>query len=205
MDDVLNYFPNLNEIQIKKFKELQKLYTFWNSQINLISRKDMDFFYEHHVLHSLGISKIIQFNNNSRILDVGTGGGFPGVPLAILFPKVHFYLIDSIAKKINVVNSIKHDLELTNVNASQIRAEDFKEKVDFVVSRAVTKMDSFVPWVKNKISSKNNHIIKNGILYLKGGELKKELQNFPKAQCFELQDYFTNSFFKTKKVVYLPL
>jgi len=205
MDDVLNYFPNLNEIQINQFKELQKLYTFWNSQINLISRKDMDFFYEHHVLHSLGISKIIQFNNNSRILDVGTGGGFPGIPLAILFPKVHFYLIDSIAKKINVVNSIKHDLELTNVNTSQIRAEDFKEKVDFVVSRAVTKMDSFVPWVKNKISSKNNHIIQNGILYLKGGELEKELQNFPKAQCFELQDYFTNSFFKTKKVVYLPL
>ena len=205
MDDVLNYFPNLNEIQIKQFKELQKLYAFWNSQINLISRKDMDFFYEHHVLHSLGISKIIQFNNNSRILDVGTGGGFPGIPLAILFPKVHFYLIDSIAKKINVVNSIKHDLELTNVNTSQIRAEDFKEKVDFVVSRAVTKMDSFVPWVKNKISSKNNHIIQNGILYLKGGELEKELQNFPKAQCFELQDYFTNSFFKTKKVVYLPL
>ena len=205
MDDVLNYFPNLKEIQINQFKELQKLYTFWNSQINLISRKDMDFFYEHHVLHSLGISKIIQFNNNSRILDVGTGGGFPGIPLAILFPKVHFYLIDSIAKKINVVNSIKHDLELTNVNTSQIRAEDFKEKVDFVVSRAVTKMDSFVPWVKNKISSKNNHIIQNGILYLKGGELEKELQNFPKAQCFELQDYFTNSFFKTKKVVYLPL
>ena len=205
MDDVLNYFPNLNEIQINQFKELQKLYTFWNSQINLISRKDMDFFYEHHVLHSLGISKIIQFNNNSRILDVGTGGGFPGIPLAILFPKVHFYLIDSIAKKIDVVNSIKHDLDLTNVNASQIRAEDFKEKVDFVVSRAVTKMDSFVPWVKNKISSKNNHIIQNGILYLKGGELEKELQNFPKAQCFELQDYFTNSFFKTKKVVYLPL
>tara|TARA_B100001059_G_scaffold93539_1_gene92852 strand:- start:2273 stop:2890 length:618 start_codon:yes stop_codon:yes gene_type:complete len=205
MDNVLNYFPNLNEIQINQFKELQKLYTFWNSQINLISRKDMDFFYEHHVLHSLGISKIIQFNNNSRILDVGTGGGFPGIPLAILFPKVHFYLIDSIAKKINVVNSIKHDLELTNVNTSQIRAEDFKEKVDFVVSRAVTKMDSFVPWVKNKISSKNNHIIQNGILYLKGGELEKELQNFPKAQCFELQDYFTNSFFKTKKVVYLPL
>ena len=205
MDDVLNYFPNLNEIQIKQFKELKKLYTFWNSQINLISRKDMDFFYEHHVLHSLGISKIIQFNNNSRILDVGTGGGFPGIPLAILFPRVDFYLIDSIAKKINVVNSIKHDLELTNVNASQIRAEDFKEKVDFVVSRAVTKMDSFVPWVKNKISSKNNHIIQNGILYLKGGELKKELQNFPKAQCFDLQDYFTNSFFKTKKVVYLPL
>ena len=205
MDDVLNYFPNLNEIQIKQFNELQKLYTFWNSQINLISRKDMDFFYEHHVLHSLGISKIIQFNNNSRILDVGTGGGFPGIPLAILFPKVHFYLIDSIAKKINVVNSIKHDLELTNVNASQIRAEDFKEKVDFVVSRAVTKMDSFVPWVKNKIRTEHNHIIKNGILYLKGGELEKELQNFPKAQCFELQDYFTNSFFKTKKVVYLPL
>ena len=205
MDDLLKYFPNLNEIQIKQFKELQKLYAFWNSQINLISRKDMDFFYEHHVLHSLGISKIIQFNNNSRILDVGTGGGFPGIPLAILFPKVHFYLIDSIGKKINVVNNIKHDLDLTNVNASQIRAEDFKEKVDFVVSRAVTKMDSFVPWVKNKISSKHNHIIKNGILYLKGGELEKELENFPKAQCFELQDYFTNSFFKTKKVVYLPL
>ena len=205
MDDLLSYFPNLNEIQIKQFNDLKKLYVFWNSKINLISRKDINSFYEHHVLHSLGISKIILFKDNSRILDVGTGGGFPGIPLAILFPKVQFYLIDSIGKKINVVNSVKYDLGLTNINASQIRAEDFKEKVDFVVSRAVTKMSSFVPWVKNKISSKHNHIIENGILYLKGGELEKELQEFPKAKCFELQDYFTAPFFKTKKVVYLPL
>jgi 16S rRNA (guanine527-N7)-methyltransferase len=205
MYELLNYFPNLDENQIKQFKELQKLYTFWNAQINVISRKDIYDFYEHHVLHSLGISKILQFKTNTCILDVGTGGGFPGIPLAIMFPKVKFYLIDSIGKKVNVVNAVQNDLGLNNVKASKIRAEDFNIKVDFVVSRAVTKMDVFVPWIKDKICSKHKHGLKNGILYLKGGELNKELKNFPRAKCFKLNDYFDLPFFETKKVVYLPL
>ena len=205
MYELHNYFPNLDENQLKQFNELQKLYAFWNAQINVILRKDMDAFYERHILHSLGISKILQFKNNTCILDVGTGGGFPGIPLAIMFPKAQFYLIDSIGKKISVVNAVKNALDLNNVKASKIRAEDFNKKVDFVVSRAVTKMDAFVPWIKDKICSKHKHSLKNGILYLKGGELNKELQNFPRAKCFKLNDYFDLPFFETKKVVYLPL
>ena len=205
MYELHNYFPNLDENQLKQFNELQKLYAFWNAQINVISRKDMDAFYERHILHSLGISKILKFKNNTCILDVGTGGGFPGIPLAIMFPKAQFYLIDSIGKKINVVNAVKNALDLNNVKASKIRAEDFNKKVDFVVSRAVTKMNAFVPWVKGKICSKHKHSLKNGILYLKGGQLNKELQNFPRAKCFELNNYFDLPFFETKKVVYLPL
>jgi 16S rRNA (guanine527-N7)-methyltransferase len=170
----------------------------------VISRKDMEQFYERHLLHSLGISKVIQFKDGSTVLDVGTGGGFPGIPLAILFPNTQFYLIDSIGKKIKVVNAVQKALGLTNVVAHQLRAEDFTEKVDFVVSRAVTKMETFVPWVKSNLKSKHQHSIKNGILYLKGGDLTEELQQFPKAVCYELKDYFGAAFFETKKVVYLP-
>lgn len=205
MNELLNEFSNLNETQIKQFEGLEKLYVYWNAKINVISRKDMDAFYERHVLHALAISKIIKFKEHTRVLDVGTGGGFPGIPLAILFPKVQFFLIDSIGKKIKVVKSVQKSLGLTNVNTSQIRAEDFKEKVDFVVSRAVAKMDDFVPWVRKNLSLNNGQQIKNGIICLKGGDLTEELKNFPKAKCFELKNYFEASFFETKKVVYLTL
>ena len=204
MDELLKHFPDLNTLQIGQFEQLEALYGEWNTQINVISRKDMEQFYERHLLHSLGISKVIQFKDGSTVLDVGTGGGFPGIPLAILFPNTQFNLIDSIGKKIKVVNAVQQALGLTNVVAHQLRAEDFTEKVDFVVSRAVTKMETFVPWVKSNLKSKHQHSIKNGILYLKGGDLTEELQPFPKAVCYELNDYFGAAFFETKKVVYLP-
>ena len=203
MEEVLKHFPDLNEIQIRQFEQLEGVYREWNAQINVISRKDMDHFYERHVLHSLGISKVLNFKKGAAVLDVGTGGGFPGIPLAILFPAVQFFLIDSIAKKIKVVEAVQQALGLTNVRAQQLRAEDFSEKVDFVVSRAVTRMDAFVPWVKNNIKSKHRHPIKNGILYLKGGELTEELRQFPRAACYELKTYFEAPFFETKKVVAL--
>jgi 16S rRNA (guanine527-N7)-methyltransferase len=205
MDKISHAFPNLTEKKQSQFSLLEKLYRDWNAQINVISRKDLSEFYERHVLHALGIAKIITFKRGARVLDVGTGGGFPGIPLAILFPETRFILIDSIGKKIKVVNAVNESLGLKNVEASQVRAEDFKGKVDFVVSRAVTKMDSFVPWVKKNISPKHKHAMKNGILYLKGGDLSEELLNFPKAECFDLKDYFDTPFFETKKVVYLPL
>ena len=165
----------------------------------------MNDFYERHVLHALGIAKVIDFKPGARVLDVGTGGGFPGIPLAILFPETHFYLIDSIGKKIKVVHAVQESLGLKNVQASQLRAEDFKEKVDFVVSRAVAKMDSFVPWIQKNIRSTHKHNLKNGILYLKGGDLTEELASFPKAQEYDLNPFFSTPFFETKKVVYLPL
>jgi 16S rRNA (guanine527-N7)-methyltransferase len=205
MEELLIHFPNLTKAQTKQFSELKKLYTYWNAQINVISRKDMESFYERHVLHALGISKVLKFEDQTRVLDVGTGGGFPGIPLAILFPKVEFHLIDSIGKKIKVVNAVYQSLGLTNVKATQIRAEDFNEKFDFVVSRAVSKMDAFIPLIKSNLNSKHQHAIKNGILYLKGGDLNQELQNFPNAKCFELKNYYTTSFFETKKVVYLSI
>ena len=204
MDKLFKHFSDLNDIQIEQFEQLEALYGGWNTQINVISRKDMDQFYERHVLHSLGISKVIEFKNGSTVLDVGTGGGFPGIPLAILFPNTQFYLIDSIGKKIKVVKAVQQVLGLTNVLAYQLRAEDFTEKVDFVVSRAVTKMETFAPWVKSNLKSIHRHSIKNGILYLKGVDLTEELQQFPTAVCYELKDYYRAAFFETKKVVYLP-
>lgn len=205
MDILLKYFPALTPHQKALFKRLKENYDYWNTQINVISRKDMDLFYERHVLHALGIANYIQFKPGSTVLDVGTGGGFPGIPLAILFPEVEFYLIDSTGKKIKVVNAICKTLNLTNVKAFKLRAENFERKVDFVVSRAVAQMDIFIPWIKDNISTVQKNSLKNGLLYLKGGELTQELKNFPKAQVFELSEYFDQPFFETKKVVYLPL
>ena len=203
MEIILKYFPNINLAQKKQFDSLFSIYLDWNSKINVISRKDMDSFYERHVLHSLGIAKVLEFQSKSRVLDVGTGGGFPGIPLAILFPEVQFELIDSIRKKIKVVQEIGSYLELKNINAQQMRAEQYSKKVDFVVSRAVAQMESFVPWVKSNISPKSNHKLKNGILYLKGGDLTKELKRFPKASQYSLYNYFDRPFFVTKKIVHL--
>ena len=205
MDKLIKLFPSLSASQIEKFKNLPILYEDWNSKINVISRKDINFFYERHLLHSLGIAKVLQFLPNAKILDVGTGGGFPGIPLAILFPQTHFFLIDSIGKKIKVVEEVIAALDLKNISVSKIRAENFNQKVDFVVSRAVTKMDIFVPWVKKNIRSTHKHSIKNGILYLKGGDLTQELLKFPKAQQFDLAQHFNDDFFEMKKVVYVPL
>lgn len=205
MNKLIEIFPSLSASQIEKFKNLPILYEDWNSKINVISRKDINFFYERHLLHSLGIAKVVQFLPNAKILDVGTGGGFPGIPLAILFPQTHFFLIDSIGKKIKVVEEVIAALDLKNISVSKIRAENFNQKVDFVVSRAVTKMDIFVPWVKKNIRSTHKHSIKNGILYLKGGDLTQELLKFPKAQQFDLAQHFNDDFFEMKKVVYVPL
>lgn len=205
MEEILKQFPDLSENQILQFQKLQALYEDWNAKINVISRKDIDELYTRHVLHSLGIAKIIEFRPGSKIMDVGTGGGFPGIPLAILYPEVDFYLIDVIAKKIKVVNEVATGLGLKNLKAEQKRAELVKQEFDFIVSRAVTNMPDFVSWVDGKISKKQNHELANGILYLKGGDLTEELKDFPKATEYNLSDFFTDEFFETKKVVHLPL
>ena len=205
MEAILSQFPNLTEIQILQFKKLQSLYEDCNAKINVISRKDIDELYTRHVLHSLGIVKIIEFRPGARIMDVGTGGGFPGIPLAILHPEVDFYLIDVIAKKIKVVNEVVAGLGLKNVKAEQKRAELVKQEFDFIVSRAVTNMPDFVNWVEDKVAKKQHHELANGILYLKGGDLTEELTAFPKATQYNLSDFFTDEFFETKKVVHLPL
>ncbi|MDI6048684.1 MULTISPECIES: 16S rRNA (guanine(527)-N(7))-methyltransferase RsmG [unclassified Flavobacterium] len=205
MDEILKYFPNLTDIQKEQFEKLDFLYHDWNEKINVISRKDIDALYTKHILHSLGIAKIIKFEPGTYVLDVGTGGGFPGIPLAILFPETRFYLIDVIAKKIKVVQAVAEGLELKNVKAEQMRAENVKGDFDFIVSRAVTNMPDFVSWVKTKIKKNNKHELKNGILYLKGGDLTEELKDFPKATEYNLADFFEDEFFETKKVVHLPL
>lgn len=205
MDILKKYFSDLTEEQESQFLELENLYTEWNAKINVISRKDIESLYERHILHSLGIVKVQKFKPNAKILDVGTGGGFPGIPLAILFPETHFYLVDVIAKKIKVVNEVASALGLTNVKAEQRRAGTFDERFDFIVSRAVTNMPDFVKWVRKNIAKKSNHELPNGILYLKGGDLTEELTLFPKAIQHELSDYFEEEFFETKKVVYLPV
>ena len=205
MDQILTYFPNLTPIQKQQFTDLQKLYEDWNAKINVISRKDIDELYTRHILHSLAIAKIQVFEPGTYVLDVGTGGGFPGIPLAILFPETRFYLIDVILKKINVVNAIADSLGLKNVKAEQIRAENVKGDFDFIVSRAVTNMPDFVNWIKYKIKKTNKHELSNGILYLKGGDLTDELKDFPKAREYNIADFFENDFFETKKVVHLPL
>ena len=205
LERIAHYFPELSKQQYQQFEQLEELYKTWNAQINVISRKDIDALYEKHVLHALGIAKVQSFKSGAKVLDVGTGGGFPGIPLAILFPKVKFYLIDSIGKKIKVVQAVADALNLNNVEARHQRAQEFKQPVDFVVSRAVTRMEDFVPWVKKNIKNKGTHRLGNGILYLKGGDLSEELAPFPKAEQYELTQYFEETFFETKKVVYLPL
>ncbi len=206
MNLITKYFPKLNEKQITFFEQLEPLYAEWNAQINVISRKDFPEFYEHHVLHSLGIAKLISFTPGTKILDVGTGGGFPGIPLAIMFPEVQFHLVDSIGKKIKVVNGVVESLVLENVTAEQIRAEQLTDKYDFVVSRAVTRLPEFVPWVRKNISKKQINAMPNGIIYLKGGDLQEESKPF-KRNIFikNLSDYFEEEFFQTKKVLHLPL
>lgn len=205
MNEIRDQFPNLTENQRLQFEKLQFLYEDWNAKINVISRKDIDELYTRHVLHSLGIAKIMELKPGAKIMDVGTGGGFPGIPLAILFPEVDFYLIDVIAKKIKVVNEVATALGLKNVKAEQMRAENVKSEFDFIVSRAVTNMPDFVTWVKGKIKKTAQHELKNGILYLKGGDLTEELKDFPKAKQYNLSEYFSDEFFETKKVVHLPL
>jgi 16S rRNA (guanine527-N7)-methyltransferase len=205
MEEILKYFPDLTQIQKQQFQKLDLLSHDWNSKINVISRKDIDELYTKHILHSLAIAKIQKFEPGTYILDVGTGGGFPGIPLAILFPETRFYLIDVILKKINVVKAVSEALELKNVKAEQLRAENVKGDFDFIVSRAVTNMPDFVSWIKDKIKKTNKHEFKNGILYLKGGDLTEELKDFPKATEYNISDFFENDFFETKKVVHLPL
>jgi 16S rRNA (guanine527-N7)-methyltransferase len=205
MDEILKYFPDLTDLQIEQFQKLDFLYHDWNEKINVISRKDIDALYTKHILHSLGIAKIMKFEPGATVLDVGTGGGFPGIPLAILFPQTRFYLIDVIAKKIKVVQGVVDALELKNVKAEQKRAELVKGDFDFIVSRAVTNMPDFVSWIKDKIKKQHKHTLKNGILYLKGGDLTEELKDFPKATLYDLADIFEDEFFETKKVVHLPL
>ena len=205
MEEILSYFPNLTENQILQFQKLEAVYQDWNAKINVISRKDIDELYTKHVLHSLAIAKVQPFEVGTSILDVGTGGGFPGIPLAILFPDTQFYLIDVIAKKIKVVQAVVDALELKNVKAEQMRAENVKADFDFIVSRAVTNMPDFVSWVKTKIKKKNQHPLANGILYLKGGDLTEELSSFPQAKEYNIADFFSHEFFETKKVVHLPL
>lgn len=205
MEEILLQFPDLTDVQIRQFEQLFDLYQDWNSKINVISRKDIDELYTKHVLHSLGIAKIMQFKPNTDVMDVGTGGGFPAIPLAILFPETNFYAIDVIAKKIKVVNEVAKALDLKNLKAEQKRAELVTEKFDFVVSRAVTNMPDFVTWVKGKTKKQSIHDLDNGILYLKGGDLTEELKDFPKATLYNLSDFFEDEFFETKKVVHLPL
>ncbi len=205
MELILKYFPNLTENQIDKFEKLQYLYQDWNVKINVVSRKDIDELYLRHVLHSLGIAKVIQFKKGTKILDVGTGGGFPGIPLAILFSDSDFHLVDSIAKKLKVVDEVVEGLGLTNVETTYSRVEDINGTYDFIVSRAVAAMPTFVHWVKGKITKKHNNKLKNGILYLKGGDLIEELRNYRTATIYDLSDYYTEDFFTTKKLVHLPL
>ncbi|MFC0604042.1 16S rRNA (guanine(527)-N(7))-methyltransferase RsmG [Winogradskyella pulchriflava] len=205
MDLILKYFPNLTETQIKQFEALESLYNDWNTKVNVISRKDIDELYIRHVLHSLGIAKVVRFTDGSSILDVGTGGGFPGVPLAILFPNCQFHLVDSINKKLKVINAICDTIELTNVKTTHSRVEAIDGTYDFIVSRAVTAMPEFTKWIKGKIAKKQQNELKNGILYLKGGDLTEELKNYTAVKAYLLSDYFEEAFFDTKKVIYLPL
>lgn len=205
MELIKKYFNNLTETQLEQFSKLQSLYEDWNLKINVVSRKDIDELYLRHVLHSLGIAKVIQFKPGSKVMDVGTGGGFPGIPLAILFPETQFHLVDSIGKKIKVVNEVVEGLGLLNVKTTNGRVEEVKDTYDFIVSRAVAQMETFVGWNKGKIAKKQNHDLKNGILYLKGGDLSEELEKYTSATIYDLPNYFEEEFFETKKVVHLGM
>ncbi|WP_194850185.1 16S rRNA (guanine(527)-N(7))-methyltransferase RsmG [Nonlabens antarcticus] len=213
MSDIIKaHFPHITAQQEQQFAQLGELYREWNSQINVISRKDIDHLYVRHILHSLGIVSVVRFRESlpntpggTRVLDVGTGGGFPGIPLAIMFPKTHFHLVDSIAKKLKVVDAVVEALGLENVTTEHGRAEKVKGRFDFIVSRAVTNMTDFVSWTRNKVRKDSYHEIENGILYLKGGDLREELKPFKYAQVYELDEVFDDPFFETKKVVHVPL
>jgi 16S rRNA (guanine527-N7)-methyltransferase len=204
VQDIFRYFPNLTEEQKNQFEALDELYRFWNAQINVVSRKDIDMLYEHHVLHSLSIAKVLEFLPGETVLDVGTGGGFPGIPLSILFPETSFHLVDSIGKKIKVVQEVAQALGLKNVRASHMRAEEVKGTVDFVISRAVTQLKEFYPWVRAKIRKGGKNTLANGVLYLKGGDLTEELAaaKLKGVQQFAISKYFPQDFFLTKYVVY---
>ena len=202
---IFDNFPDLTKTQKEQFTKLEEIYSYWNAQINVISRKDIENFYERHVLHSLGISKIILFAPNTSVLDLGTGGGFPGIPLAILFPETSFTLVDSIGKKIKVVNEVANALGLKNVSGIHSRAEELKDSFDFIISRAVTSMPTFLSWTKGKIKKKGTNSITNGILYLKGGDLSEELAGIKNKTLFPLKDFFKEDFFDSKMVVYLPV
>ena len=204
MDIILKYFPELSSDKIEKFKQLEALYIYWNQRINVVSRKNINELYINHVLHSLAIAKIINFKNETKILDVGTGGGFPGIPLAILFPDCNFTLVDSIAKKIHVVDSIVDSLKLDNICTSVSRVESLNTKHDFIVSRAVTNMSKFLNLTKGRISKRGQNSLSNGIVYLKGGDLSEELKDI-KNQIYNISDYFEEDFFETKKIVYVAI
>lgn len=206
MDIILKYFPELSDVQKQQFAALEALYTDWNAKINVISRKDIGNLYEHHVLHSLGIAKVIRFTPGSRIMDLGTGGGFPGIPLAILFPEVHFHLVDSIGKKVRVATEVAHSISLDNATFSHTRAEEVKDTYDFVVSRAVMPLADLMKIIRKNISSHQQNALPNGLICLKGGELANETMPFRhKATIWNLSDYFDEEFFQTKKVVYVPV
>ncbi len=206
MDIIEKYFPTLSEKQKEQFAKLEILYKKWNEQINVISRKDIDKLYSHHVLHSLAIAKIVEFRPNTKIIDVGCGGGFPGIPLAIMFPNVEFHLVDSIGKKIKVVQEISKALELLNVRAEQSRVENIKGKYDFIVSRAVTAFPKFVALVRNKVHHTEINSLPNGIIYLKGGDFEDEIRNFKKdISIFDIHTFFEEEYFETKKIIYMQL
>ena len=206
MQIIKKYFPEINDTQAGQFGDMGSLYKDWNEKINVISRKDIDFLYERHILHSLGIARVIQFAPGTRVMDVGTGGGFPGIPLAILFPETEFLLVDAIAKKINVVEAVAHSLGLKNVSAQQNRAENVPGQFDFIVSRAVTAFPKFVSLVRNKVSAEQKNKLENGILYLKGGDFDDELEPFKNgATVVRMSDFFEEEFFETKKLIHLPL
>lgn len=206
VDIIYSYFPNLTTLQRDQYARLFDLYSEWNDKINVISRKDIENLYLNHVLHSLGIAKVMSFNPGADVLDVGTGGGFPGIPLAIMFPDTNFHLVDSIGKKITVVKNVADGVGLKNVRAEQIRAEQIKGQYDFIVSRAVTRLKEFYGWIHQKTKKKSTHKLDNGILYLKGGDLEEELSELRKPHSlYDLSDFFKEEFFQTKKVVYVPL
>jgi len=204
INSLIKHFPNLTEYQKEQFSSLENLYKKWNAKINVISRKDTENFQERHLMHSLAIAKVINFVDKTKIMDIGTGGGFPGIPLSILFPNCDFFLVDSIGKKVKVVKEVINELELKNITATHNRAEKINEKFDFIVSRAVTKMPKFITWTKGKFLEENKNEIENGILYLKGGDLKEEMASIKKeVQYFNINMFYSEQFFETKKVVYI--
>lgn len=205
MELILKYFPDLTPLQIEQFTKLESLYQDWNLKINVVSRKDIDELYLRHVLHSLAIAKVMDFKSGSSMMDVGTGGGFPGIPLAILYPECEFHLVDSINKKLNVVREVVTGLELQNVKVTHSRVEEIKETYDFIISRAVAAMPTFVHWIKGKVAKTQQNDLKNGILYLKGGDLTEELKDYQTTTIYNISDFYEEDFFETKKVVHLPI